>query len=183
MQTKKTKPVVRQEYLTLKVEDFSVEVSTAVNPEARKPSQEDDSVDLYDYGSFIQITAICTSPEDHVNQRFGITVLRNRPHAVDFDATLRNVRLRDQDGTPTYRERRGRPLPLYDIPPGFTLLNRRRGTVDWEGAVWMPEQTITQLLMVLMPRKPLYLQIVVRTIDRERWLDSVTVQTSDPLGD
>ena len=46
----------------------------------------------------------------------------------------------------------------------------------------MPEQTITQLLIVLMTRQPLYLQIVVRTVDRERWLDSVNVQTSDPLG-
>jgi hypothetical protein len=45
---------MREEYLTLNVENFSVEVSSAVNPEARRPSQDDDSLDLYDYGSFIQ---------------------------------------------------------------------------------------------------------------------------------
>ena len=47
----------------------------------------------------------------------------------------------------------------------------------------MPEHTITQLLIVLMTRTPLYLQIVVRTVDQERWLDSVNVQTNDPWGD
>ena len=128
MSKKKAKPV--EEYLTLNVEDFSVDVSTAINPEARKPSQEDDSVDLYDYGSFIQINGICTSPEDHVNQRYGIVVLRNRPHAVDFDAKLRDVCVRGQDGAPKFHERRGRLLPVYDVPPGFTLLNKNRGAFD-----------------------------------------------------
>ena len=181
MQKKKSKPVVREEYLTIKIEDFNIMVETSINSEARRRRPESDSVNLFRDGPFIEITGDCTSPADRANERYRIAIFKNANGVIDFDAKIRDVHVIDKDGLPKYRKAGGRLLPVYDIPEGFAVISRKRGPVNWDGGLWMPNETITQLLIVLTRMQhPLYLRIHERKIDRTHWLDGLSLHTSDP---
>ena len=79
-----------------------------------------------------------------------------------------------------YRKVSGRSLPVYDIPEGLGLLDKDRGTRNWNGWLWVPEQTLTQMLILLTNVKPLYLEIHERKVKRTRWINGLRVQTTDP---
>ena len=180
MSTKKAKPLVREEYLTIKVEEFDLTVETAINSEARKRHPEDDSMSLFRYGASIDLMGTCISPTKRANESYRISINKSPPGRIDFDATLRDVHVKGDDGLPKFRKSRGELLPVYDIPWGLGLLTRKRGPTNWEGWIRVLEPTLTQILIVLNHNRPLYLRIRERRIDRTRCIDGLSLHTSDP---
>jgi hypothetical protein len=63
------------------------------------------------------------------------------------------------------------------------MLDKTRGEPHWHGTIWAQSRHITDLLIVLGQSKPLFLGIRARMIDRHRWIQSVSVQTTNPADD
>ena len=180
MSPKKTKPRVQEEFLTIEVEDFSASVNASINPQAREPRPEIDKLRIFNFGSTIEIKGTCPSPDRRTIERYQITIYAPLTDELEANARLRDVYARDERGSIKYHKVHGLLLPAYVIPPGLGLLNRRRGPVTWDGCIWVPEQSITQMLVLLSKVQPLYLHIHVRRLDRTCWIDGLTLQTTDP---
>ena len=180
MTRKKIKPVDQYAFMTINVDKFSAAVNMSVNGQARERPQDNDNVSLYSFSCSAEIQGTCTYPPERVHENYRIDISARSPGELKFDAKLTNVHVRDEDGSLKYRKLRGRSLPVYDIPEGLGLLDKERGTRNWNGWLWVPEHTLTQMLILLTNVKPLYLEIHERKIERTRWINGVSLQMTDP---
>ena len=180
MTRKKIKPVDQYAFLTINVDKFSSAVNMSVNGQARDRRQDNDNVSLYSFGCDVEIQGTCTYPPERVHENYRIDISTKPQSQLDFDAKLKDTRVRDEDGSFKYHKVRGRFLPVYDIPEGLGLLDKERGTTNWNGWLWVPEQTLTQMLILLTNVKPLYLEVHERKIGRTRWINGVRLQMTDP---
>ena len=180
MTRKKIKPVDQYAFLTISVDKFSAAVNTSINGQARERHQHNDNVSLYSFGCSVEIQGTCTYPPERVHESYRIDISTNPQSQLDFDAKLKDTRVRDEDGSFKYRKVRGRSLPVYDIPEGLGLLDKERGTTNWNGWLWVPEQTLTQMLILLTNVKRLSLEGHERKIGRRHWINELRLQMTDP---
>ena len=183
MTQKRRKPRVQYELLTLQAEDYSVTVNASISYRAREQRPESDKIPLYSFGHTIEIVGTCTSPDERAGETYRIIMEPPESDEHTFDTTLSDVQVKDENGLAKHRKVRGQLVPVYDIPEGLGSLGRKRGPINWEGTVWLPEPTLMQTMIVLTNRQPLYLQIYERKIDRTRWIDGLTLRTTDPRED
>jgi len=180
MARKKKRAVEQYTYLSVRVDEYSAHVSASLNHEACDPRQYNDKVRIYQFGSTLEIQGICTYPDDRMNEKYRITVHGQQSGEGNLDARLADYHIRDEDGLPKYRKLRGQSVPVYDIPNGLGLLQKERGTRDWNGWIWVPEQTVAQMLTLIATIRPLYVRIDERKIERTHWIRGLTLQTTDP---
>jgi len=180
MPKKKSKPTESYALLTVKVDRFSVAVNATVNAIARETHWDNGRLNVFSFGSSLEIEGTCSYPEERAGDNVQVEISGSPPGEIDFDAKLGDVHARDERGTLMYRRQRGRDVPVYDIPNGLGLLHRERGTTNWHGWAWLPEQVITQMLILLTNVRPLFLEIHERTVGRKHWINGLTLQTTDP---
>lgn len=59
-------------------------------------------------------------------------------------------------------------------------LEKKRGEPRWHAAIGVQPRYATDLLVLLGHDQHLYMAIHERKIERHRWVQGITVQTSDP---
>jgi hypothetical protein len=69
---------------------------------------------------------------------------------------------------------------VYELPNGIGPPERVRGTKDWTGWCWVSPRTVSDMLALLPNVQPLYISIHERKIGRKRWINGLTLQTTDP---
>ena len=99
---------------------------------------------------------------------FFITVYGRQRDEHELDTRLSDYHVRDEHGIPKYRKSRGKEIAVYDLPKGMGLLQTVRGEPRWSGWLWVPEETVSQMLTLLTGRSPLYL-----AIHGEKWIEPV----------
>ncbi|MCP4445835.1 MAG: hypothetical protein GY811_10900 [Myxococcales bacterium] len=98
----------------------------------------------------------------------------------DFDQRLQEFRAMDKNGDPKYRKSRGHYLPVYEIPKGVGFIQKERGVNCWNGCIWVPNETVAMMLTLLNGMGVLFVELHERRIARSRWINSLTLQTTDP---
>ena len=98
----------------------------------------------------------------------------------DFELTLADCQVRDDNGMLKYRKARGREIPIYDVPKGIGYIERRRGSSAWWGCVWVKQQTVTDMLTLLPNVRPLFIALHECRIGRTRWIAGLTLVTKNP---
>jgi hypothetical protein len=68
---------------------------------------------------------------------------------------------------------------VYRKPPGLGVLEKR-GERAWTGRVNVEARLVSDMLVLLMSGRPLFLAIDERKDGRTRWIDGITLQTTDP---
>jgi hypothetical protein len=177
---KKKKATEEYSSLAIKVDDFDARIDASINYEARDPRSQHDDVRVYSFESSLEISGVCTYPEDRAGMEFFITVYGRQRDAHELDARLSNYHVRDEHGIPKYRKSRGKEIAVYNLPKGMGLLQTVRGEPNWSGWLWVSEETVSQMLTLLTGRSPLYLAIHERKVDRTRWINGLCLQTTDP---
>jgi len=124
--------------------------------------------------------AVCIYPDEREGQKYSFTVYGREIHAVEFDATLSDCHVRDEDGTPKCRRARGKDIPVYEVPQGIGGIERVRGTMDWSGWCWISPRAVSDMLALFPNASPLYISLHERRIGRNRWINGLTLQTTDP---
>ncbi len=180
MARKRTTTTEHYSSLAISVDGFSADIDASINYEARSTRRHDSKVRIFQFSSGLDLEGVCTYPEDRANERYHVAVNGQQPGAGSLDDTLAKYHIRDESGTLKYRKVRGKQLPVYKIPSGLGLLEKKRGTKTWIGWIWVPEQTVTQMLILATTVRPLYMHIHERNIDRKRWINGFTLQTTDP---
>ena len=59
-------------------------------------------------------------------------------------------------------------------------LDKARGQSHWTGTIWAQPRFMADLLVLLGRDRPLFMAVVEKKIERHRWIQRVTIQTTDP---
>jgi hypothetical protein len=82
-----------------------------------------------------------------------------------------------------YRITRGLRVPVLNLPPGVTTIDRRRSDNVWAAAVFVEPRLVTDMLLILAGSRQTYLSLYEKKADRRRWVTNVTLQSSDPTAE
>jgi hypothetical protein len=155
-------------------------VGASINHRAKDRRSQHDDLRVYEFDSALEITGLCTYPEERLWESFFITVYGNQQDEGDLDARLREFHIEDKNGSPKYRKSGDRYLPLYKLPSGVGFLQKERGRNSWDGCAWVPNQTVSMMLSVLDRNGPVFAELHERRVGRNRWINGLTLQTTDP---
>ena len=139
-----------------------------------------DGAKVYEFGSHLEIEGVCNYPEEREGNEHRVNIYSTERSYRDFELTLSDCHVRNEDGTHKYRRIRGKDMPVYDIPKGLGTIEKVRGGALWTGCLWVKQETVTQMLSLLPVVKPLYMFVHERKIERIRWIEGFAVQTSNP---
>jgi hypothetical protein len=182
--TRRGKRDVMHTHLVLRVVRYEGGVNASVNPYAYEPQYAwdlDDSDPVYEFTAQLTITAISTAPDDRAGNTYELTIYgddspRRRHHSI-----LRDVQARDQYGSPQYRQYRGKQVPVFNPPRGLAVLNKIRGEPRWTAWLFVPVRSVSDMLQLFNHGRTLFLAVHERQENRARWVQSVTLQTIDPM--
>ena len=170
-------------HLSLRVESYEASISAGVNHNAYSPEYAwdlDESDPVYKFTNQLQISAITTWPSSRASDRFELTLLGDDASSIRLDATLKDIRARDSDGSSRYRTYRGKEVPILAPPSGLGTLQKVRGERTWTAWLFVTVGFVDQWRTMLMSVPSLYIGLHECKIDRTRWVRSVSLQTVDP---
>ena len=128
----------------------------------------------------MEISGICTYPENREGDKYLFTVYGDQSDEGDLNARLKEFHIKDKNGDPKYRKSRDHYLPVYEIPKGIGFIQKERGVNSWNGCIWVPNQTVAMMLTLLDKMGALFVELHERRIARNRWINSLSLQTTDP---
>jgi hypothetical protein len=177
------KPVQEHTHLAIRVESFSASVSAGINRSlyGDRPKDIVGDEQIVESSIGLEVRGVCTYPPPRADQKFEITVHTENPAKAGL--RVKDVHRRDENNVPQYQKKRDQLYPVYDLPPGLGLIERRRGNDVWTGWIFVEPQVVTNMLILLGQTKPSYLSINERRIERHRWIWHISLQTTDPAAE
>lgn len=168
-------------HLGIRVDEYQVAVGKSINIRllgGHADPEKDEPVFTSDIK--LEIIGTCICPKARANEKYEITIYekdteRTEPKVDDICA-------RNEHDVPIYRKRRGREIPVYNLPAGFCVLKWNRDIGARQACIWVSPQLATDFLAVLAlsSSRPIYVAVDERMHDRQRWIDSLRVQTNNP---
>lgn len=170
-------------FVSIHVESYEVSLDASVNSAVYSPQYTwslNDGSPLYEFKTYLTIRGICISPKERAGEIYDLTMYSADLKASRINATLEDAQKRDEFGSPQYRTYRGKQIPVYDPPKGLSIVEKVRGQPRWTS--WLPVQSnfATDLLTLLDHQRPLFLAINERKVERTRWLQHLSIQTTNP---
>ena len=135
---------------------------------------------LYEFETHVEIEAICTYPDERAGDAYELTMYSEDDPESEIYWKLGDVQVVDEHRVPQYRKYRGKQIPVYAPPRGMGTLDKVRGERRWRAAIWVRPRFTNDVLVLLGHGKQLYLSIHERKLERQRWVQGITVQTTDP---
>lgn len=163
------------------INNYSAAVDASINYEVKDERRRDSDTKVYNFDTRLEIEGRCTYPEDSVDEIYYFTIYSSSRREAEFTKKLKDCHVIDDIWQPVYRTVKGMQQPVYDIPKGLIgLLERRRGTGHWTGWLWLPPQTVTDMMVLLSHVRPIYLSIQRLRHEKNYYMAGFTVQTNDP---
>ena len=183
MTRRRPKQVEEHTNLAINVESYSATVSAGIKPKLYSDNSRDIVPDAFVLESSlgIEVQGVCTYPPPRANKKYEITF--HTEDTLKAEHRAKDRHRRDENNAPLYRNKRGEPYPVYDLPFGLGMLEKRRSDDSWAGWVFVQPRIVTNVLILLGQDQPAYLSINERRIGRHRWIWHISVQTSDPAAD
>jgi hypothetical protein len=154
-------------------------VSVNVNLQTSVPHDYDDQDPVFAPDMRIELVGTSTHPEHRAGERYEITVYGERDERKQ--PRLKDAQVRDEYGAPKYRPYRGGLIPVFRPPPGLAVLDKRPGLKQWTLWMWVvPHLASDMLALLCAARRPLYVSIHERKVERRRWAVSFSLQTRNP---
>jgi hypothetical protein len=169
-------------HLRIRVDQYQVAVGKCINinllGEHESYLDNDDPVFTSDVR--FEITGMCVYPESRANEKYEITIYEEDVGGTE--PKVKDIHVRSKDGVPLYHKRRGREIPVYNLPAGFCLLRKNRYIGALQACIWVAPQLASETLAVLSLSnvRSIYIAMDERAHERKRWIDSLHVQTSNP---
>ena len=170
-------------HLALRIEGLKVRSSAGINHFVHAPQyawRDTQKQSLYEFQTQLEIFAVCFFPEERVDHAYELTIYCDDGPESEIHRKLEDVQVRDENNIRQYRTYRGDEIPVYDPPKGMGSIEKVRGEQLWRATIWAKPPYISDLLVLLGYDQQLYLSINERKLGRRRWIQSISVQTSDP---
>lgn len=186
MPKRKSKKSTAPQYslLSVKITHHSAAVDASVNHEVldkRRVHEADSDTKIYSFDTRIEIQGECTYPETESGKPCSFTIYSSERRKAELSATLKDCHVIDDKWQKVYRTVKGQQVPVYDIPKSIGYFERKRGTGGLTGWLWLPQQSVTDMLILLgRAQQPLFLSIPVLYEAKIPYMRSFTLQTNDP---
>ena len=170
-------------HLAIRLNTFKARASAGINHYAHEPKyawRDTQEEPLYEFETHLELMGTCTYPEERAGDIYELTIYGDVSPQSDIYWKLKDVQVVDQNHVRQYRTYRGKDVPVYAPPKGMGSLDKTRSEPHWHGSVWAQPRYVSELLILLGHDKQLYLSIHERKVERQRWIQSISVQTSDP---
>jgi hypothetical protein len=153
----------------------------ANNPQYAWRDTQDDP--LFEFETHVELKALCSAPNTSAGETYNLTIYSDVNSESAIYWKLKDVQVVDEHRVPQYRTYRGKRLPIYRPPNGIGTLEKQRGARHWNGTMWAQPRYLSDVLILLGSHRQLYLAIHEKKIERQRWIQSVAIQTTDPAED
>lgn len=179
--TKKS-PEATHTQLCIAIDDYDVRVDASLNIDldSRHSLLSTDESPVYTHSTHIELRGVCTYPEERAGDAYEVKLISGNHYFKDFSLTLKDVQVRDEHGIPQYRSYHGNTIPVYEKPEGIAVLEKRRGEMLWDLLAFIDPHLASNMLPLLNLPKPLYLAIHEKKFNRKRWIQNISLQTTDP---
>lgn len=170
-------------HLAIRVDRYDAGVRASINHNVHSPQYAwnlDDADPVYEFTNEVTITGTATYPPERAGDTYEVTMYGNDAPSHRLHLELKDVQERDVHGSPKYRQYRGREIPIYIAPKGLCLLDKVRGEAHWRAWLLVSSRMVTDALTLLGQRKHVFLAIHERKANRARWVQRISLQTSDP---
>ncbi|WP_027037099.1 hypothetical protein [Mesorhizobium ciceri] len=128
----------------------------------------------------LTVAGIATYPEERAGETYEVTIYGDNLGSGDIRATVKDVQERDDRCAPKYLQYRGRQIPIYKPPPGMGLIDKIHGERRWTAWLRVSPRFTSDALALLGNGRALFLAIHERKTNRTRWVQSASLQTTDP---
>jgi hypothetical protein len=177
----KLKKKIEYSFLSLLVTDFNIRSSVCVNPEARDNRYSAPETKIYEQNSTIDIQCSNIDPDEPLKDTYHFSLLGFPASHMNPDLALANYHVEDNRGFKKYRKLNDREVPVYDIPKGMNVIDKKRGERHWSSALWLTPAIVSDIIVLLLSGKDIYVACHVRCEDRVAWLNGFNLQTENPL--
>ena len=170
-------------HLAVIVEHHKVSISSSINHAAYHPEYAyrlDLDDPLYRFTMHLEIAGTCTYPEKRAGDAYAVTLYGEDAPSMGINATLKSAQVVDEHYSPVYKSYRGRDVPVFDPPKGMGFLEKVRGEARWTAWLRAQPRFVSDALMLLGQGRSVYLAIRERKEKRTRWVQGLSIQTTDP---
>jgi hypothetical protein len=172
--------------LAVCVERYEARADVSVNyllehPHLAFHDPDDDSV--FEHITQIVVTGTATYPEERRRETFEFTIRGDDSPGTRVNLKLREMQERDEHRVPKYREYRGQPLPVYRPVPGIATMSRTGKQSPWTAWINLAPRLVSDMLVMFGSGMRLYLSVYECKRGRERWIRSLSLQTTDPANE
>jgi hypothetical protein len=179
---RRRKLVEEHTHLALRIDKYEARVETSVNYHAHEPQyawRDTEDEPLYHFLGRLVILGTSTYPEKRAGETYELTIYGDDSPDSRINWKLTDVQLVDEHRVPKYREYRGKQLPVYAPPKGIATLDKVHGEPRRHAAIFVSQRFVTDLLILLGHNRQLFMAIHERKIEGQRWIQSVSLQTTD----
>jgi len=177
---KKSTPQPVYTHLAIAIDSFKIGIDAGINHELHDLRYAASATKLYSHYGHISFMGRCHFPEEREGQEYRIDIYGQELRQGDFDKTLADVHVRDENGHAKFRKSGNNYFPVYDPPDSIGFIDRTRGSQLWTACAWVPPGSVTNMMAVLPHIAPLYIAIQEVKLERRRKIRTITLQTNDP---
>ncbi|TKB20412.1 MAG: hypothetical protein E5V75_04910 [Mesorhizobium sp.] len=170
-------------HLAIKVEHCEARVETRIESGIYQPQYAwdlDDDAPLYRTTTQLTLAGVATYPEGRAGEAYELTMYGSNSDSRRVGATVKDVQARDEHGSLKFRSYRGRQIPIYNPPSGMGLIDKVRGEPRWTAWLRVSPAFASDALALIYSGRSLFLAIHERRRKRVRWIQGVSLQTTDP---
>lgn len=167
-------------FLAIRVSAYEARTEAGLNISlvGGRPFDDDPEDFVFAFGTQVVINGVSTYPAERAGENFEITLRAS--DGSSWRPRLKDIHTRDEHQSPVYRKYRGEHYAVYKPPPGLGTLERRRTDKTWQCYLPVEPKLTTDMLILLTQSRQLYVYIHEKKSDRRRWIQSISLQTTDP---
>jgi len=170
-------------HIAIRVERYEAGITASINQNvhgAQYAWKLDDEDPVYEFTNQARIIGTATYPPERAGNVYQLTFYGTDAPSQRLDTKLKDVQARDKYGSPQYRTYRGREIPVFVAPKGLGLLDKVRREASWTGSIFVVPRFVTDALVLLGRPETLFIALHERKTERVRWIQRVSLQTTDP---
>ena len=175
-------PGVKQDRISAKIENWDAAAEFGLNHNAASTWQRASPNDrVYQPEERLELQGVITTSGKRHEHPIAITVYGAKENHRVRQLKLKDIHVLDKHGVPRYKPYRGHSLPVYDLENAFLgLIDKVRGENRWTGFLWLDQDLLGRMILLLQSGRDVYASIHEITVNRGRRIKSFALQTIDP---
>lgn len=170
-------------HLELRVESFETSAMANINHDAIEPQSAwrlDEEDPVYKFTSEVRISAVCEYPDKRAGEQFEVSLYGDDRPSHRLHDKLKDIRTKDEFGSPRYRKYRGREIPIFSSPDGLGMVNKVRGERAWTAWLSVTPAFADRCQAILASLPETFITLNERKVGRARWVWSLSLQSAEP---
>jgi hypothetical protein len=178
--TRKRESAEEHTFLAIRVESYEADAGAGLNLNLVTTHPYNDSPEdfVFAFGTKLEIKGVACYPTERSGEKYEVTF--RAKDSGQYRLRLKDIQARDEHLIPLYRQYRGGSFAVYEPPAGLSTIERRRHDRVWQGCLFVESHFTRDMLILLGHNRPLYLSVHELKVERQRWIRSISLQSTNP---